>query len=116
MPFKKLWAPIKRKPENIIWFETRFYQNKRDLFLSGLSSSRFKIHPCQAPTFKLAVLAALALEPDEVFAERLVKRISNSSIPFQAFNSREFDKHLLRFCFAKTNENLGKGHRNSCKL
>lgn len=104
-----------KEPEHYLGLNT-FYQNKRDLFLSGLSSSRFKIHPCQGTYFQLADFSGISLEPDEVFAERLVKEYQIASIPISGFNSKGIDKHLLRFCFAKTNETLEKATEILCKL
>ena len=102
---QKALATYLKEPEHYLGLN-RFYQDKRDLFLSGLSNSRFKINPCQGTYFQLVDFSDITLEPDVVFAERLVKEHQIASIPISGFNTKGIDKHLLRFCFAKTNETL----------
>jgi methionine aminotransferase len=84
----------------------KFYQEKKDLFLDGLATSRFKIKPSQGTYFQLVDYSAISQEPDEVFADRLVKECQIASIPISGFNTNGIDNHLIRFCFAKTNETL----------
>ena len=55
-------------------------------------------------------------EPDEVFAERLVTEHRIASIPISGFNTKGIDNHLIRFCFAKTNETLEKATEILSKL
>lgn len=94
----------------------QFYQEKRDLFLSGLSASKFKIKPCQGTYFQLVDYKDITQEPDEVFAERLVREQQIACIPISSFNTNGLDNHLLRFCFAKTNETLKKATEILCRL
>lgn len=94
----------------------QFYQEKRDLFQSGLSSSRFKIKPCQGTYFQLVDYNEITQEPDEVFAERLVREQQIACIPISSFNTNGLDNHLLRFCFAKTNETLKRATDILCSL
>tara|TARA_R110000868_G_scaffold93810_2_gene259418 strand:- start:6591 stop:7748 length:1158 start_codon:yes stop_codon:yes gene_type:complete len=104
---QKALATYLKAPEHYLGLN-RFYQDKRDLFLSGLSNSRFKINPCQGTYFQLMDFSDITIEPDVVLAERLVKEHQIASIPISGFNTKGIDKHLLRFCFAKTNETLEK--------
>ena len=94
----------------------QFYMKKRDVFLDGLSTSRFKIKPSQGTYFQLVDYSDISQEPDYVFAERLVKEHKIASIPISGFNTKGIDKHLLRFCFAKTDETLEKATEILCKL
>lgn len=84
----------------------KFYQEKRDVFLQGLATSRFKIKPSQGTYFQLVDYSAISQEPDTVFADSLVKEYKIASIPISGFNTNGIDNQLIRFCFAKTNETL----------
>ena len=112
---QKALATYLKEPEHYLSLN-KFYQDKRDLFLSGLSNSRFKIHPSQGTYFQLVDFSDITLELDEVFAERLVKEFQIASIPISGFNTMGIDNHLMRFCFAKTNETLEKATAILCKL
>lgn len=93
-----------------------FYQRKRDVFVSGLATSKFKIKACQGAYFQLLDYSAITKEADEVFAERLVREHNLASIPISSFNTRGVDDHLLRFCFAKTDTVLERAIEILCKL
>ncbi len=93
-----------------------FYQEKRDLFQSGLSHSRLKIRPCQGTYFQLLDYSEITKEQDEAYAERLVKDKQLASIPISSFNTNGLDNHLLRFCFAKTDETIKRASDILCSL
>ncbi|GGW38664.1 methionine aminotransferase [Arenibacter certesii] len=93
-----------------------FYEAKRDFFLSELANSRFKIKPCQGTYFQLLDYSTITTEPDEVFAERLVREYKIASIPISSFNTNKLDNNLLRFCFAKTDATLEKAVAILCTL
>ncbi|MCM4150177.1 methionine aminotransferase [Arenibacter sp. N53] len=112
---QKALATYLKDPEHYLSLN-KFYQDKRDLFLSGLSNSRFKIHPSRGTYFQLVDFSDITQEPDEVFAERLVKEYQIASIPISGFNTNGIDISLVRFCFAKTNETLEKATEILCKL
>jgi methionine aminotransferase len=102
---QKALASYLKEPQHYLGLN-QFYQEKRDLFLKGISTSRFKIKPSKGTYFQLVDYNNITQEPDEVFAERLVTKHQIASIPISGFNTKGIDKHLLRFCFAKTNETL----------
>jgi methionine aminotransferase len=86
-----------------------FYQAKRDLFCAGLAQSRFRLLPCQGTYFVLADYSAIADEPDERFAQRLITEAGVASIPISVFYERSdkpADRRVVRFCFAKRDETL----------
>ncbi|PXX27762.1 methionine aminotransferase [Arenibacter sp. ARW7G5Y1] len=112
---QKALASYLKEPQHYLGLN-QFYQEKRNLFLEGLSSSRFKIKPSQGTYFQLVDYSGISQEPDEVFAERLVTEHRIASIPISGFNTKGIDKHLVRFCFAKTNETLEKATEILCKL
>jgi len=93
-----------------------FYQQKRDLFLAALKTSRFNIKPTQGTFFQLLEYEAISHENDVDFSKRLVKEFGIASIPISVFNTKEADMNVLRFCFAKTDETLLKAAELLCKI
>ena len=85
-----------------------FFQRKRDLLLSLISESRFKIKPSQGTYFQVLDYSAITDEYDVDFAKRLTKDFGIASIPLSVFNENNKDDKVLRFCFAKTDETLVK--------
>lgn len=85
-----------------------FYQKKRDYFLNAISGSRFKFTPSQGSFFQLLDYSEITDENDIVLNERWIKEYKLASIPMSVFNINEKNDHLLRFCFAKTEETLDK--------
>jgi methionine aminotransferase len=86
----------------------KFFQQKRDLFLSLISESRFKIKPSQGTYFQVLDYSEITDEYDVDFAKRLTKDFGIASIPLSVFNENDKDDKVLRFCFAKTDETLVK--------
>jgi methionine aminotransferase len=85
-----------------------FYQEKRDYFQKLLKGSKFKILPCLGSYFQLLDYSSITKEKDTEYAIRLTKEIGVASIPVSVFYSVPHDYHLLRFCFAKENDQLEK--------
>jgi methionine aminotransferase len=86
-----------------------FYQAKRDLFRAGLAGSRFRLLPCPGTYFVLADYGAIADEPDEQFAQRLIREARVAAIPISVFHERSAKpaaSRLVRFCFAKREDTL----------
>lgn len=83
-----------------------FYQKKRDLFANALEGSRFKLLPSQGSFFQCVDYSAISSEFDQDLAVRLTKEIKVASIPFSVFYEKSPDQHILRFCFAKTDNVL----------
>lgn len=94
----------------------KFYQDKRDLFLSALAGSKFKFTPTQGTYFQLLDYTAISSEDDEVLAERLIKEHLLASIPISSFNIDHRQDGVLRFCFAKKKETLLKAAEILCSL
>ncbi|MCM4167916.1 Methionine aminotransferase [Arenibacter antarcticus] len=112
---QKALAIYLKEPEHYLGLND-FYQDKRDAFLHGLEASKFKIKPCQGTYFQLLDYSGISQDPDEVFAERLVREHKIASIPISSFNTKGVDNKLLRFCFAKTEATLEKAVEILCKL
>lgn len=85
-----------------------FFQQKRDHFRNGIEQTRFKLLPCYGSYFQSVTYNDITDEKDADFAIRLAKEIGVASIPTSAFYNKGTDHHVLRFCFAKTQETLDK--------
>jgi methionine aminotransferase len=85
-----------------------FFQEKRDFFLSAISSSRFRFTPARGTYFQLLDYAEITDESDVELAKRLTVENGLASIPISVFNLNGQDNKQLRFCFAKTTETLQK--------
>ncbi|MCT4630759.1 methionine aminotransferase [Winogradskyella sp.] len=93
-----------------------FFQQKRDLFLSLISKSRFKFQPSQGTYFQVLDYSEITNEYDVDFAKRLTKEFKIASIPLSVFNEEGKDDKVLRFCYAKTDETLVKAAEILCKI
>lgn len=85
-----------------------FYEEKRNLFCEGLKNTEFKFTPTQGSFFQMVSYGHLSDESDFNLAVRLTKEIGVASIPVSAFYHDQTDNKLLRFCFAKEDEELEK--------
>ena len=83
-----------------------FFQQKRDLFRSLLSETRFKLLPCKGSYFQCVSYDDISDEKDTAIAQRLVEDFGVASIPVSAFYTKNTDDRILRFCFAKKQDTL----------
>lgn len=86
-----------------------FYQQKRDFFLAGVQSSRFKPLPSRGTFFQNLSYEAISDEKDTDLALRLTKEHGIAAIPVSVFYRKPPAHRVLRFCFAKSEETLAKG-------
>lgn len=86
-----------------------FYQKKRDLFLAGIESSRFKPLRSRGTFFQNLSYDAISNERDTDLAARLTRDFGVASIPVSVFYREPPQHKVLRFCFAKSEETLAKG-------
>jgi methionine aminotransferase len=86
----------------------KFYQKKRDEFISLIEGSRFKLSPSSGTYFQLLNYSAISKEEDSDFAVRLTKEKGVASIPVSVFYHNPTQDYVLRFCFAKDDETLEK--------
>lgn len=85
----------------------KFFEQKRNLFLSLMKDLPFTIHkPTQGSYFQLAGYEKISELPDKEFAIWLTKEYGVATIPVSAFNHDGKDDKLIRFCFAKKEETL----------
>ncbi|MES2447463.1 MAG: methionine aminotransferase [Bacteroidota bacterium] len=83
-----------------------FFQQKRDLFRTLLSETKFKLLPCKGSYFQCVSFAHLTDESDIEFAKRIITEFGVASIPVSAFYTNKTDDKILRFCFAKEQKTL----------
>lgn len=93
-----------------------FYQQKRDLFVSLMATSRFKLLPCDGTYFQLADYSEISDEKDVDFCRRLTTEFGVAAIPVSVFNDPPLDRKHIRFCFAKDDETLIKATEKLCKI
>ncbi|PKA98367.1 methionine aminotransferase [Flavobacteriaceae bacterium MAR_2009_75] len=92
------------------------YQEKRDIFLSSLKTSRFKFKPSEGTYFQLLDYTEISNEKDEDLALRLITENKLACIPISSFNMNNRQDGVLRFCFAKKRETLEKAAEILCQL
>ena len=114
-PMQRAFAQYLEEPSHYLEL-SEFYQRKRDLFLELIKGSRFMGSPSKGTYFQLLSYRKISSEPDEVFAERLIKEHGIAAIPVSVFNKDGLDHNQLRFCFAKTEETLRNAAGILCKL
>jgi methionine aminotransferase len=98
--------------EGNAWQEvSAMYQQKRDQFRQMLKGSAFKLLPCQGTYFQLLAYEKLSQDGDVELARRWTIEAGIASVPVSVFYHDKTDHKVLRFCFAKTEETLGKAAR-----
>lgn len=106
-PFQRALAAYLKIPKHYLQLGP-FFQEKRDYFLEGLSSTKFKATPSAGTYFQLVDYAALSDEGDVAFAKRLTREYKVASIPVSVFNLNREDRQQVRFCFAKEKDTLSR--------
>ncbi|WP_338356407.1 methionine aminotransferase [Yeosuana marina] len=106
-PLQKGLAEYLKEPSHYLDLP-QFYQEKRDLFLGLIESSRFKFLPSKGTYFQVLDYSDITTENDVEFAKRLTAESGIASIPLSVFNTNNLDNNVLRFCFAKSNDTLKK--------
>jgi methionine aminotransferase len=86
-----------------------FYQQKRDFFADLMQGTAYRPLPCAGTYFQVYDYSAISREGDLDFCKRLTTDFGVASIPVSAFYSDGRDQHLIRVCFAKTEEVLKDG-------
>lgn len=105
-PVQDALAHYLENPSRYLDLKT-FYRRKRDLFLSLIERSRFTFTPAQGSYFQLLDYSAISQEADIDFAHTLIIENKIASIPVSVFMENK-DTRLLRFCFAKEDDELIK--------
>ncbi len=85
---------------------SEMYEAKRDLFVQALHGSRFGLKPAAGTYFQLLNYSAISDENDVDFAKRLTCEHKITGIPCSVFFPNLQDDKVLRFCFAKQDDEL----------
>ena len=93
-----------------------FYQQKRDLFLQQMATSRFKLRASAGTYFQLADYSEISDEADTEFAARLTREHKVAAIPVSVFYEHAPDQKIVRFCFAKHDDTLHKAAKRLVDL
>jgi methionine aminotransferase len=104
-PIQYAYAEFMKQEEKYLSLG-KFYQHKRDLFLSEIKSSKFKLKPCSGTYFQLLDYSMISDKADTEFSEYLTKEIGVAVIPLSPFYESRESQSLIRICFAKTDEVL----------
>ena len=83
-----------------------FFQKKRDFFLHQIKGSSFQPLPCLGSYFQVVSYETISNQSDMDMATWMTKEHKVASIPVSVFYKDKSDHHLLRFCFAKSDETL----------
>ena len=114
-PTQVALAEYLKTPSNYLDLN-KFYQQKRDLFLSLIKDARFEFTPSKGTYFQLLNFKNITDENDYDFAVRLTKERKITAIPISVFNENKLDTKVLRFCFAKTDDTLKKAAEIICNI
>ncbi|MDX1470791.1 MAG: methionine aminotransferase, partial [Flavobacteriaceae bacterium] len=114
-PSQKGLADYIINPETYLQL-SKFYERKRDLFLSLIKDSRFSFIPSKGTYFQALDYSAITDKNDVDFATELIKEKKIASIPISVFYRDNLNQKLLRFCFAKKDETLKKGAEILCNI
>ncbi len=93
-----------------------FYQQKRNLFLGLMQSSRFDALSCSGTYFQLMSYKNISAENDYKFAKRMTIENKVASIPTSVFYKESVDNKIVRFCFAKRDETLKQAAEKLCRI
>lgn len=84
----------------------KMYRQKRDLFQNLIKDSKFELLPCDGTYFQVVNYSNISTQNDVDFARELITKHGVAAIPISVFHNNATDRHMLRFCFAKTDETL----------
>lgn len=106
-PTQLALADYMTSPDNYLHLG-KFYQAKRDFFLSQLRGSGLEPLPCHGSYFQLLSYHKISNQPDLQMAEWLTREKKLAAIPVSVFYHDKTDHRLLRFCFAKQEQTLSQ--------
>ena len=92
------------------------YQRRRDLFCAALANSRFTLQPSAGSYFQLLDYSAISEAADTVLCEQWTRDVGVASIPVSVFYQQPPPQRLLRFCFAKQEEQLLRAAERLCEI
>ncbi len=93
-----------------------FYEQKRDVLVNALQSSRFKILPSKGTYFLLLDYSEISDLNDVEFCHWLTQEIGVAAIPLSPFYQAENLSKVVRVCFAKNEDTLLQAAKILCQL
>ena len=103
---------MQQHPEHILGL-SNFYQQKRDMFISGIQQSKFTLLPSSGTFFQNVDYSAIRPDLNDVdMCKFLAEEHKIVAIPISVFYQKAPENlRLIRFCFAKKDETLSQaGH------
>jgi methionine aminotransferase len=85
-------------------------------FCDALQDSRFSLRRSAGSYFQLLDYSAISDEEDVVLAEQWTREHSIASIPISVFYQQAPEQHYLRFCFAKSDDELLQAAEILCRI
>ncbi|ATC92958.1 methionine aminotransferase [Pseudoalteromonas tunicata] len=110
-----LAAMLQHYPEHVDQLAD-FYQQKRDLLVSHLASSRFKVLPSEGTYFVLLDYSAISDLNDVDFCHWLTAEVGVAAIPLSVFYQDAPADKVVRLCFAKNDATLIAAAEKLCRL
>ena len=114
-PTQKGIADYMQEPKHYLEL-SKFYQQKRDLFLDLIKDSKFNFKPSKGTYFQILGYSEITQEYDLDYAKRLTMESGLASIPLSVFNENHLDNKVLRFCFAKKDDTLKQAAEILCNI
>ena len=98
---------MQQHPEHILGLSS-FYQQKRDMFISGIQQSKFTLLPSSGTFFQNVDYSAIRPDLNDVdMCKFLAEEHKIVAIPISVFYQKAPENlRLIRFCFAKKDETL----------
>lgn len=85
---------------------SNLFERKRNLFIEAMKDSPLKVLSCGGTYFILCDYSKVSDLPDREYAIKLTVEHGVASIPISPFNSSGKGDNTLRFCFAKSDEEI----------
>lgn len=104
-PVQRAIATHMENADNYLYISP-MYQAKRDLFLTQVQDTKFKIIPSSGTYFQLLDYSEISDMKDVDYAKKLTMENGLASIPTSVFYNNPNENKVLRFCFAKRDETL----------
>ncbi len=85
---------------------TKLFQDKRNLLMQYLESSRFKVLPSEGTYFLCVDYSTISSMNDIEFVDHLIFQYGIATIPMSAFYLDSPPRKIIRLCFAKKDETI----------
>jgi len=115
-PAQAALADMLRENSNHVYELSTFYQQKRDVLVNALQSSRFKLLTSKGTYFLLLDYSEISDLKDVEFCHWLTKEHGVAAIPLSVFNQSGHCDKIIRLCFAKNEDTLLKAAERLCQL